>query len=376
MKRTFIMLVCCAVAACQPRAVVTETKSGLTKEAFDTIIDGKPVSLYILTNAGGMEVTVTNYGGVVVSVMAPDRNGTFGDVVLGFDNIHDYVSIKNNFGAIIGRYGNRIGQARFTLNGTEYLLEANNGPNHLHGGCKGYNTQVWDASQVSPNMLSLKYTSPDMEAGYPGTLSIEVTYTLTDDNELRIDYLATTDKPTIVNLTNHSYFNLKGAGEGLILDHSLTINAPYFTPVSADLIPTGELRPVHDTPFDFTQPHPIGERIDMAYEQLQFGRGYDHNWVLKTQADSTVILAARLHEPSDGRTLEVYTSEPGLQVYTGNFLDGSVTGKNNKVYLFRGAICLETQHFPDSPNKPDFPPVVLNPGEKYRSVCIYKFSAE
>jgi aldose 1-epimerase len=374
MKKLIFILVCCALVACKPKQA--ETEAGLNKEAFDTTIAGKNVSLYVLSNALGMEVCITNYGGVVVSIMVPDRDGTPADVCLGFNNINDYVHVDNNFGALIGRYGNRIGHAKFCLNGVEYTLEANNGPNHLHGGSQGYNKKVWDAVQPDNHTLELSYTSPDGEAGYPGTLSIKVVYTLTDNNELRIDYTATTDKPTVVNLTNHAYFNLKGAGEGLILDHELTINANYFTSVDSTLIPTGELRPVTGTPFDFREPHLIGERIEQADEQLKFGRGYDHNWVLKAQANDSLVMAARLCEPASGRVLEVYTVEPGLQVYTGNFLNGTVTGKGGKVYPFRGAICLETQHWPDSPNKPEFPSVVLNPGQIYKSLCIYKFTTD
>jgi len=347
--------------------------AGISKTKFDTTLQGKKVSLYTLRNHNGMEVNITNYGGRIVSLMAPGKDGHWADIVLGFDNIRDYITIKNNFGALIGRYANRIGGARFELDGTVYNLEKNNGNNQLHGGSHGYFSKVWDVTSASDSVLQLHLLSPDGDANYPGNLNIYVTYTLTDRNELIIDYTATTDKTTVVNLTNHAYFNLKGAGKGTILDHILMIPADYFTPVDSNLIPIGELRPVDGTPLDFRKPTPIGKRINDDYTQLKLGHGYDHNWVLKTKADKSVILAARLTEPVSGRVLEVYTNEPGLQCYTGNFLDGTVKGKQGKTYLRRGAICLETQHFPDSPNKPMFPSVVLKPEDTYHSVCIYKF---
>jgi len=378
MKKAFVLIIIVSIIfSCKqksPEAEQTKLKSGIQKEAFDTTLQGKKVSLFVLKNTDGMEVAVTNYGGRVVSVMAPDRKGQWSDVVLGFDNIHDYVTIKNNFGALIGRYANRIGGARFELEGKTYNLEKNDGNNQLHGGSHGFHTKVWDATQSSDSMLNLHYLSPDMEANYPGNLDINVTYTLTSRNELKIQYTATTDKTTIVNLTNHSYFNLKGAGEGTILDHILMINADYFTPVNDELIPTGELLSVEGTPLDFRQPVVVGKRIDDSYKQLILAHGYDHNWVLKTRANDSLLLAARVTEPASGRVLEVYTTEPGIQCYTGNFLDGTIKGKYGKTYLRRGAICLETQHFPDSPNKPQFPGVVLKSDETYHSLCIYKFS--
>ncbi|NOY37122.1 MAG: galactose mutarotase [Chlorobi bacterium] len=379
MKKLFLFAIPIIMAACvnqTPKERNLILKSGIDPAAFDTTMDGKKVSLYVLANKAGMEIAITNYGGRIVSVMSPDKEGHLADIVLGFDNIHDYVNIDNNFGALIGRYANRIAKGRFVLDGKEYLLEKNNGENHLHGGSHGFHTKVWDVVQASDSIIVLHYLSKDMEAGYPGNLDVHVTYTLTEDNALHISYAATTDKTTIVNLTNHSYFNLKGAGEGNILDHILTIHAKYFTPVGKDLIPTGVIMPVAGTPFDFRQPEVIGKRINDDNPQLVFGHGYDHNWVLKIKASDSLVLAAKVLEPVSGRTLEVYTIEPGLQVYTGNFLDGTVKGKKGKVYPFRGAICLETQHFPDSPNKPDFPSVVLQSGKAYHSYCIFRFGVE
>ena len=377
-KLLFLPLIASLFFACQTSSNKTESalKSGLDAERFDTVVDGKKVALYVLKNASGMEVAITNYGGRIVSIMVPGKDGKWADVELGFDNIHDYLTVPNNFGALIGRYANRIAKGSFTLEGREYTLEKNNGPNHLHGGSHGFDTRVWDVTEATDKELKLHYLSKDMEAGYPGNLDVTVTYTLKDDNSIVIDYSATTDKTTVVNLTNHAYFNLKGAGEGTVMDHVLTIFADAFTPVDSTMIPTGEIRPVEGTPLDFRTPTPLGERIDSDYKQLVMGNGYDHNWVLKKEASDSVVLAARLLEPASGRILEVYTNEPGIQCYTGNFLDGTIHGKGGKVYLRRGAVCLETQHYPDSPNHPEFPSVVLKPGEKYHSVCIYKFKAE
>ncbi|RKY88306.1 galactose-1-epimerase [candidate division KSB1 bacterium] len=331
--------------------------------------------IYTLKNANGLEAKITNYGGILMSLMVPDRNGQFADIVLGYDTVEEYVKNNPYFGVIVGRYANRIAKGKFTLDGEEYILAKNNGENHLHGGIKGFGAVKWNAEKIEgPNGKSLKltYLSKDGEEGYPGNLSVAVVYTLTDDNELKIDYSATTDKTTIVNLTNHSYFNLAGQGEGDILGHILMINADRFTPINRNFIPTGELRPVRGTPFDFTKPTAIGARINQKNEQLIFGNGYDHNWVLNKK-DAELSLAARVYEPRTGRVMEVYTTEPGIQFYTGNFLDGSIKGKGGKVYKFRYGFCLETQHFPDSPNKPDFPSVVLKPGEKYTQTTIYKF---
>jgi aldose 1-epimerase len=345
------------------------------KQPFGKTADGTPVDLYTLTNSKGVRVAITNYGGIVVSLFTPDRNGNLGDIVLGFERLEDYLKGHPYFGAIIGRYGNRIAKGRFTLDGVEYKLAQNNGENHLHGGLVGFDKKVWKARDfvdAEGQHLELRYTSPDGEEGYPGNLDVTVTYSLNEQNQLRIDYVATTDKPTVVNLTNHSYFNL--AGEGDILGHLLRLNADYFTPVDAGLIPTGELRPVKGTPFDFTEPTPIGARIEQDDEQLRYGRGYDHNFVLRGGGGS-LAEAAEVYEPKTGRVLRVLTTEPGVQFYTGNFLDGTLRGKYGRVYHRRTGFCLETQHFPDSPNKPHFPTTVLRPGQTYRSTTIYEFSA-
>ena len=333
--------------------------------------EGAGVQIYTLTNKNGVEAKITNYGGIVVSLKAPDRKGAMGDVVLGFDSLDGYLNSPSPyFGALIGRYGNRIGHAKFTLNGVEYKLAANNGENSLHGGKRGFNMAVWTARELPDGGIELTYLSKDGEEGYPGNLKVTVAYHLTDANELRIDYAATTDKDTVLNLTNHAYFNLKGAGEGDILGHLSMLNADRFTPVDAGLIPTGELRPVNGTPFDFRKPTAIGARIGQSDEQLKLGKGYDHNWALN---GSGMRLAARVEEPSTGRVMEVRTDQPGVQFYTGNFLDGSIKGKGGKVYGFRSGFCLETQHFPDSPNKPKFPTTVLKPGETFRSTTVYRF---
>jgi aldose 1-epimerase len=338
-------------------------------------VDGQNVELYTLTNRKGAEAKITNYGATVVSLKVPDRNGKFDDIVLGFDNIDGYVQGTSFFGATIGRYGNRIAKGRFTLNGVEYKLATNNEPNHLHGGNKGFDKVIWHAKPFNVKNgigLRLNYLSHDGEEGYPGNLSVSVSYTLTDNNELKISYAATTDKDTVVNLTHHSYFNLAGHGNGDILNHRLMINADRFTPTDAGSIPTGELRSVKGTPFDFTQPTTIGARINQDDEQLKLAKGYDHNYVLNGTA-GTLRQVARVSEPTTGRTMEVWTTEPGMQLYSGNFLDGA-QGKSGKVYQFRYGFCLETQHFPDSPNEPSFPTTVLRKGDTYRTQTIYKFS--
>ena len=332
--------------------------------------EGQPVELYTLTNAKGSEARILTYGGVVVSLKVPDRSGALGDVVAGFDNLEGYLTPPPYFGALIGRYGNRIGGGQFSLDGMVYHLAKNDGANHLHGGVRGFDKRLWSAKQLSPQSLELSYLSKDGEEGYPGNLSANVTYTLTDAQELRIDYLATTDKETVVNLTNHSYFNL--AGEGDILAHQVMIHADRYTPVDKGLIPTGELKSVAGTPFDFQMAKAIGERIEQKDEQLMFGHGYDHNWVLN-RTGSGLETAAKVTDPKSGRVMEVLTTEPGLQFYTGNFLDGTLKGKG-RVYTRRSAFCMETQHFPDSPNKPAFPSTVLKPGETYRTTTVYRFS--
>ena len=335
-------------------------------------LNGKTVTL---TNINGLKATITPYGGKVISLWVPDKNGNLGDIVLGYDSASQYPAGNPYFGALIGRYGNRIGKGQFTLDGTTYQLETNNGANALHGGPGGFHNVMWDVVEVKPNSIALAYTSADGEEGYPGTLQAKVIYTLTDDNELSIDYEATTDQPTIVNLTHHSFFNLAGEGKGDILNHELQIMADTFTPVDEGLIPTGELKPVAGTAFDFNKPTAIGARIDQQDDQLKYGKGYDHNWVLKREGTG-LSLAAVVTEPTTGRVMEVWTTEPGLQFYSGNFLNGSDGGKGGKQYQFRTAFCLEAQHFPDSPNKPEFPSTLLRPGSVYTQKTVYRFSAK
>jgi aldose 1-epimerase len=348
---------------------------GIERSKFGKMTDAQTVDLYTLTNSNGMRVGITNYGGRVVSILAPDWQGNLADVVLGFDDLDGYLGNNPYFGALVGRYANRIAKSKFTLDGVEYTLAQNDGPNSLHGGLKGFDKVVWTAQEIAKDhsILNLTYLSKDGEEGYPGNLSVKVTYTLTDKNELWIDYTATTDKDTVLNLTNHSYFNLAGEGNGDILKHEMMINADRFTPVDATLIPTGELRNVEGTPFDFRKPTVIGARIDGSDEQLKLGRGYDHNFVLNRTGHG-LTLAARVTEPNSGRVLEVLTTQPGIQFYTGNFLDGTVRGKGGKVYGHRFGFCLETQHFPDSPNQPGFPSAELKPGQTYHEITIYRFS--
>jgi aldose 1-epimerase len=339
--------------------------------------DGQPVESFTLRNANGIEMRVISLGGIITHLTTPDRNGAFSDIVLGFDSIDGYLKEHPYFGAIIGRYGNRIGKARFSIDGKTYQLAANNGPNHLHGGVKGFDKVVWKAEPVSSTdgqRIIFTRTSPDGEEGYPGALTVKVTYTLTDRNELAIDYEATTDRPTHVNLTHHSYFNLAGHNSGDILGHELMIDADRYTPVDATLIPTGELAPVTGTPFDFRQSTAIGARINQQNDQqIKYGLGYDHNWVANGSGFRRV---ARAYEPKSGRTLDVATTEPGLQFYSGNFLDGTLTGKEGAVYQHRTGFCLETQHFPDTPNKPSFPTTLLKPGETYRTRTVYTFGVQ
>jgi aldose 1-epimerase len=359
------------------RELIALAGAGLASAAsarrpFGKTRSGETVQLYTLKNANGIETTITNYGGIVVSLTCPDKAGKFADVVLGFDTLEGYLGEHPYFGALIGRYGNRIAKGRFTLGGKEYKLAVNNGENHLHGGLKGFDKVMWRAKEVGP-ALELTYVSKDGEEGYPGNLTAVVRYTLTPANELRIDYTATTDKETVVNLTNHSYFNLAGEGSGDILSHQVTIHADRFTPVDSGLIPTGELRSVAGTSFDFRRAHAIGERINADNEQIRLGKGYDHNFVVNGAA-GTLRPAAKVTEAKSGRILEVSTTEPGLQFYTGNFLDGSVKGKGGKPYKHRFGFCMETQHFPDSPNKPTFPATVLKPGQTYKSTTVYKLS--
>ena len=354
---------------------VIKGQANITKESFGKTGDGQNVVVYTLTNNLGMQAKITNFGAIVVSLKAPDRNGKMDDVVLGFNDLDSYLKGHPFFGAIVGRYGNRIAKGRFTLNGVEYKLAVNNGENHLHGGIKGFDKVVWTAKEMRTKMgpaLSLTYISKDGEEGYPGTLTATVVYTLTNNNELKLDYTVTTDKDTVSNLTHHSYFNLAGEGNGDILSHILTLNANQFTPTDAGSIPTGELRAVAGTPFDFLKPTVIGKRINDQDQQLQFGGGYDHNFVVNGRAGA-LRSAATVYEPTSGRVLEVWTTEPGVQFYTGNFLDGTLTGKSGKVYQKRFGFCLETQHYPDSPNHPAFPTTTLKKGATYRSTTVYRF---
>jgi aldose 1-epimerase len=344
--------------------------------AFHRTIDGSQVDLYTLKNSKGLEAKITNYGGIVVSLTAPDKNGKLGDVVLGYDTLNEYIGSSPYFGALIGRYGNRIAKGRFTVDGVEYQLAQNDDSNALHGGRKGFDKMVWQAETVDTNdgpALKLTYTSKDGEENYPGTLHCAVTYTLTNKNELKIEYAAETDKPTFVNLTHHSYFNLKDGGASDILGHELMIKAGKFTPVDKGLIPTGEQSPVAGTPFDFNKSTPIGARLDNDHEQLRFGKGYDHNWVLERQGKDLELVAS-LYEPTSARFMEVLTTEPGLQFYSGNFLDGTNKGKGGAIYQRRTGVCLEAQHFPDSPNRPEFPTTKLKPHEKYTHTTVYSFS--
>ena len=345
----------------------------VTSQRFGTMPDGTPVEAYTLRNAGGMEVKAIGYGAIITSLKVPDRSGNMADVVLGFENLDAYLKGHPYFGAIVGRYGNRIAKGEFTLDGKTYSLAKNNGPNHLHGGVTGLDKVLWTTATVAgQNAVTFTRTSPDGEEGYPGNLSTKITYTLTDRNELIVDYHATTDKATPVNLTQHSYFNLAGDGAGDILGHDVTINADRYTPVDDTLIPTGELASVEGTPFDFRKPTAIGARINADHPQLKAGGGYDHNWVLNRSGEG-LQLAARVVEPKTGRTLEVSTEEPGVQFYTGNFLDGSLTGKGGHVYAHRTGFCLETQHYPDSPNKPSFPSTILQPGQEYKTRTVFTF---
>jgi len=341
---------------------------------------GEAVDTYTLTSPGGMEVRAITYGGIITSIRVPDRNGKVADVALGFDSLEPYLKNPPFLGAIIGRYGNRIARGRFTLDGKTYTLATNNPPNHLHGGVRGFDKVVWKAESFMKDDtvgVVFTHTSPDGDEGYPGNLALRVTYTLTPRNELEVDYQATTDKATPVNLTQHTYFNLAGEGSGEILDHVMTIHAARYTPVDSTLIPTGELATVENTPFDFRTPTPIGKRIGANDQQIRFGNGYDHNYVLdRAQGETGMVPAAHVVEAGSGRVLDVSTTEPGVQFYTGNFLDGSLKGKSGQTYARRTGFCLETQHFPDSPNKPAFPTTILKPGETYTSKTTFRFSVQ
>ena len=351
--------------------------------AADTQVDDfDSIKLYTLTNRSGMTVKITNYGAIITSILVADRDGKLGDVALGYNRVEDYMNAvdKPYFGAIVGRYGNRIANGSFSIAGETYSLAVNNGDNHLHGGVIGFDKVVWDAKSVKGNGwtgVEMSYLAKDKEEGYPGNLKIKVTYKLTNENEIIVDYRATTDKATPVNLTQHTYFNLQGEGSGTILDHVLMLNAKKYTPVDEGLIPTGELASVAETPFDFTTAKPIGRDIGKDHQQLTYGLGYDHNWVLdKGGKANSMTLAARVYEPRSGRVLEIRTTEPGIQFYCGNFLDGRLKGKSGKSYVHRGGFCLETQHYPDSPNQPTFPSTILKPGSEYKTTTVFKFSAK
>ena len=370
------LLMSCSSPSPEPPAKEAALPAAPKSEPFGSTKDGQPVEIYTLTNSKGVEARIMTYGAILVSLKVPDSAGKLDDIVLGFDSLDGYLQTPPPpyFGAIVGRYGNRIAKGRFKLDGKEYKLAVNNGPNSLHGGLRGFDKVVWTAKTPDAQSVALTYVSKDGEEGYPGTLTSTVTYSLNDNNELKLDYHATTDKDTVLNLTNHSYFNLAGQGSGDVLSHRIMIDADRFTPVDAGLIPTGELRKVEGTPFDFRQPHAIGERINAPDRQIKLGGGYDHNFVLNRTGDA-LELAARVTEPTSGRVMEVLTTQPGVQFYTGNFLDGSFHGKGGKVYQRRYALCLETQHFPDSPNHPAFPTTELKPGEEYRQTTVFRFSA-
>jgi len=371
-----VIVICVLICGCEKQGETTEqpqakekSEMSITKEEFGQTPDGQRIDLYTLTNVNGLRARIMNYGATLVSMEVPDREGKLKDITLGFDTLSGYFTEHPYFGPTVGRYANRIGKARFVLKGTEYKLAANNGENHLHGGIKGFDKVVWKAEQIEGQGsagVKMTYLSPDGEEGYPGNLACTVTYTLTNNNELKISYEAVTDKTTVVNLTNHTYWNLAGQGNGDVLSHEVTINADKYTVIDESLIPTGENRDVKDSPMDFTKPMTIGSRIDKV------PGGYDHNYVLNS-GGGELALCARVREPNSGRVMEIYTAEPGVQFYTGNFLDGSITGKAGKVYKKHYGFCLETQHFPDSPNKPQFPSVVLEPGEKYSTVTVHKF---
>ncbi|MGD0512261.1 MAG: aldose epimerase family protein [Terriglobales bacterium] len=374
-RKTMIMMLVVFIATIFVSGLQAEAKSKMQKQSFGKTEDGQQVDLYILTNKHGMQAAITNYGGTVVSLKVPDRSGKLDDVVLGYDTLDGYATGKAYIGATVGRYANRIAHASFTLDGNTYTLSKNDGGNHLHG---GFNKREWTAKDVSGSAgqaLELTYLSKDGEESFPGNLPVKVVYTLTDKNELKIDYSATTDKDTVLNLTNHAYFNLAGQGNGDVLQQQIMIRADRFTPIDQFSIPTGELRSVKGTPFDFTTATAIGARIDQDDQQLKMGNGYDHNWVLSNGTPGSLFLGAQAYDPHSGRVLEVLTTEPGIQLYTGNFLDG-IHGKDGKVYNRRNAFCLETQHFPDSPNHPNFPTTELKPGQHFESTTVYKFSTK
>ena len=352
-------------------------KTNIVAEKFESEIDDKKTKLFVLVNKNGIEITFSNFGQRLISLIVPDKDQNFDDIVLGFSNLSEYkVNNGSYYGAIIGRYGNRIAKGKLVIEGKQYVLQTNNGESHLHGGDKGFHNVVWDVEKITSNEIEFSRTSIDREEGFPGDLKVRVLYTLTNNNELRIKYHATTSKTTVVNLTHHSFFNLAGEGSGSINNHMLTINADHYTPVNKKSIPTGEIASVKGTPFDFTKEKLIGQDIDNEHQQLLYANGYDHNFVLNDYSKNKkgIVFAAKVVEPISGRILEVYTDEPGIQFYGGNFIDNEIVGKNGLSHSFRGAFCLETQHFPNSPNQHNFHSTILKKGEKYTSTCIYKFS--
>ena len=379
MKKTFLaaLAACLLTVGCTQKVPTGKlTQSGLDKTKFETEINGKKTDLYVLTNADGMEICITNFGGRIVSIMTPDKDGNLKDVVLGFDSIQDYLNIPSNYGAVIGRYGNRIGKGTFEIDEITYDLPKNNFGHTLHGGDNGFHNVIFDAKHLDDNVLELTYLSKDGEEGFPGNLTCKVTYILSEDNAIEIKYEAETDKPTVVNLTNHSYFNMDGNPEEKNLDWLLTLHADQYTPIDSTFMTTGEILTVEGTDMDFRTPTAIGERIDnFNFEQLKNGKGYDHNWVLNTGGDIRKV-AATLESPKTGIVLDVYTTEPGIQFYASNFMDGTDKGKKGIVYQHRTAVCLETQKYPDTPNKKDWPSATLRPGEKYKSETIFKFSVK
>lgn len=376
LKTMFIAVI--AMASCKSEKKeekIEEPAQAVTSETFGFTEDSTEVKKFTLTNKNGLNMEVITYGAIITSLETPDKDGKLDDIVLGYDNLQGYIHNNPYFGAVVGRYGNRIAEAKFSIDDSVYTLAANDGKNHLHGGIKGFDKVVWDASEINDENgvgLKLTYTSVDGEEGYPGNLDVSVFYTLNNDDELEVQYHAKTDKKTVVNLTQHTYFNLTGMKED-ILNHEVMINASRITPVDSTLIPTGEFMPVENTPFDFTTAKAVGKDINADHEQIKLGKGYDHNWVLNESEDK-MTHAATLSEPTSGRIVEVYTTEPGIQFYTGNFLDGRITGKESVEYSHRYGLCLETQHYPDSPNQPDFPSTVLNPNEEYLTVTKFKFT--
>ena len=379
MKKFFLIIQAIAITASFGCTTQQTSLSKVNRADFQTVVDGKPVDLYYLKNKNGIELTVTNFGARIVELFTPDRNGKFEDIVLGHDHINKYVNygkMERFLGSTIGRYGNRIAKGKFTLDGVEYTLPLNNGPNTLHGGTKGFDMLVWDVARINAQTLEFRLTSPDGDQGYPGALAVVMTYELNDNDELVIIHKATTNKKTVVNLTHHSFFNLHGAGVGTINDHIMQINASNYNPVDSTLIPDGPIASVEGTPMDFRKPTAIGDRVDHDFVQLHYGRGYDHNWVLDRRTSNALEQAAVVYDPVSGRTLEVWTTEPGIQFYGGNFFDGSFKGKEGKPYNFRASFALETQHYPDSPNRPDFPSTTLAPGQNYYHKCVYKFGVK